>query len=143
MYCVQHIYWCNIFSECTRGMVRLMGGATSAEGTVEACFRNDWRTVCDTLWSAADAKVVCTQLGYTGKNIKQTFVYFGCNIHFSLDGSPLMGSYFGSGSGLFSVWSDVGGCIGNESNITACKFTISVSCNRFQLAGVSCYNTCK
>ena len=48
-------------------MVRLSGGATSAEGTVEACFRNQWRAICDALWTAQDAKVVCTQLGYTGR----------------------------------------------------------------------------
>ena len=48
-------------------MVRLEGGATSAEGTVEACFKNQWRAICDVLWAPQDAKVVCTQLGYTGR----------------------------------------------------------------------------
>ena len=51
-------------------MVRLKGGATLAEGTVEACSRNQWRAVCDTLWTAAEAKVVCGQLGYGGKSLK-------------------------------------------------------------------------
>ena len=56
---------------CTRGKVRLVGGASSAEGTVEACFQNKWGSVCDALWTTADAKVVCGQLGYTGMSLKQ------------------------------------------------------------------------
>lgn len=57
-----------ISAACTRGMVRLMGGATLAEGTVAACFNNQWGRVCNNYWTDADAKVVCGQLGYIGKD---------------------------------------------------------------------------
>ena len=48
-------------------MVHLDGGPTPAQGTVGVCIKNKWGQVCDTYWTDADAKVVCGQLGYTGK----------------------------------------------------------------------------
>ncbi|KAL5516603.1 hypothetical protein EMCRGX_G001986 [Ephydatia muelleri] len=76
--CIDTAYVCDGYNDCrdnsdernclcTRGMVHLEGGATAAQGTVAVCFRNRWGAVCDTYWTAAEAKVVCRQLGYTGK----------------------------------------------------------------------------
>ena len=50
---------------CFRGNVRLVGGNFTEEGTVEVCNDNMWGRVCDTLWNASNARVVCNQLGYT------------------------------------------------------------------------------
>ena len=53
-------------TECVNGESRLTGGAGSLEGRVEICVDNVYRTACDDLWDESEARVVCSQLGYTG-----------------------------------------------------------------------------
>lgn len=124
---------------CTRGMVHLEGGATAAQGTVAVCFRNRWGAVCDTYWTAAEAKVVCRQLGYTGK---ENGFHITCYVSFSVssDGQELFRSYYGLGYESIT-WDRVGGCRGNESTLAACAYTIPLStCYNNNRAGVSCYS---
>jgi len=49
---------------CQHGDARLVG-PTNYTGRVEVCVRETWSTVCDNMWSAMDANVVCRQLGYS------------------------------------------------------------------------------
>ena len=53
------------FKGCNQGDVRLVEGSTSLEGRVEVCLNNQWNTVCHHVWDAADASVVCRQLGFS------------------------------------------------------------------------------
>ena len=53
-----------------------MGGANSLEGRVEICQSNVYSTVCDDFWDEMEARVVCTQLGYSGDGEEKTSRYF-------------------------------------------------------------------
>ena len=44
---------------------------------VEYCNDNNWATLCDNNFTAADAKVVCRQAGYTGDSV----IIFNSCIH--------------------------------------------------------------
>ena len=48
--------------ECERGEVRLVGGATQAEGRVEICANGYWSVPCDygSLWE--EARLICKRL---------------------------------------------------------------------------------
>ena len=51
------------YANCSDGSLRLMNGSSPQEGRVEICINNVWGTVCDTLFDAEDASVICHQLG--------------------------------------------------------------------------------
>lgn len=61
---IRHTVAETVFSNCTNGDVRLMGGASDNEGRVEVCYGRTWGTVCDNGWSHHDGNIVCRQLGY-------------------------------------------------------------------------------
>ena len=48
------------------GAVRLVGGQSNAEGTVEMCVNGVWGSVCDDSWGKEEAAVVCQQLDFQG-----------------------------------------------------------------------------
>ena len=57
-----HIFKIN--SDCEDGEVRLVGGASDSEGTLELCDGHLWGLVGESGWSLVDAQVVCRQLGF-------------------------------------------------------------------------------
>ena len=49
---------------CDQGDVRLVGGSSQYEGTVEVCVDGKFSVVCDNSWDDKEAMVVCGQLSY-------------------------------------------------------------------------------
>ena len=57
----------SVYANCTDGQVRLFGGTTEYDGTVEVCLNNAWGTISAGYWSwnYEEAQTVCNSLGYT------------------------------------------------------------------------------
>ena len=53
------------FLACDQNAIRLMGGQSKFEGTVELCDNGMWKTVCDRGWGVKEARVACRQLGFS------------------------------------------------------------------------------
>lgn len=53
-----------LYLACTDGDIKLVGGSTMYEGTVEICYGGIWGMVGSLNWGSADARVVCYQLGF-------------------------------------------------------------------------------
>ena len=52
-------------ASCATGDVHLVDSHRVNRGRVEICYQGQWGTVCDDGWSSTDARVVCSQLGYS------------------------------------------------------------------------------
>nr|XP_054768414.1 scavenger receptor cysteine-rich domain superfamily protein-like [Lytechinus pictus] len=58
------------------GAVRLVGGSSLDEGRVEIFHDVRWGRVCATsIWSVAEARVVCRQLGYNGNEAAVSYAF--------------------------------------------------------------------
>ncbi|XP_072176378.1 CUB and sushi domain-containing protein 1-like [Diadema setosum] len=102
------------------GQVRLVGGETPYEGTVEIYLRGEWGTICDDRWGIDDAKVVCRMLGH--QDVADAW----------------QRAHFGRGTG--EIWLDDVECVGNEHSLLGCTTSdIGVhDCTHSEDAGVSC-----
>ena len=79
----------SIYSNCTDGQVRLFGGSTDYEGTVEICINHAWGTIYDGYgrWGYEEAQTVCNALGYTIPGIYENSIIIMkglINVNFNL-----------------------------------------------------------
>ncbi|XP_070408687.1 neurotrypsin isoform X2 [Nothobranchius furzeri] len=100
--------------------IRLVGGRSESEGTVEVFHAGQWGSICDDQWDDSDAEVVCRQLGLSG--VARAWGQ----------------AHFGKGSG--NVWLDEVRCSGNELTLEQCPKSAwgEHNCLHSEDAGVSC-----
>ena len=103
---------------------------------MEICKSNVWGTVCHTLWTLTDARVVCRQLGYSvaGNNI--SFYHPTQTILCFLGPVATTSASFGQGSGPIVLNSVQ--CSGSERRLGDCPSGVVTRCSHAHDAGVRC-----
>ena len=101
-------------------------------GIVEVCVNGSWFFVCDSVWDDNDASLICNQLGYSTDGNK-LFVFNNNNtIHYFFIGAVALSGY--SYYSRYTTVIHLMECLGNESSILDCHYTIS---NRRCLSGLA------
>jgi deleted-in-malignant-brain-tumors protein 1 len=103
---------------CINGTMRL-GSNAVLRGRVEYCVNNSWVTICRHHWTASEATVVCSQLGYSPYGAI-AFVDYSYNVW------PL---------GIYQLH-----CNGNETTIEECQYDTNGygGCSQYYVANVVC-----
>ncbi|CAI7997790.1 Neurotrypsin, partial [Geodia barretti] len=104
---------CQEGNDTSEGDIRLVGGTNHWEGRVEVFLSREWGTVYDYRAYTADAVVVCRQLGYSVKDVRERC----CSV-------------FGEGTGPihFQLYRS---CGGGEFRLIDCGYNRDVSQTRY------------
>ncbi|KAB5518531.1 hypothetical protein PHYPO_G00167140 [Pangasianodon hypophthalmus] len=108
------------YCDCKQGSVRLQGGRSKLDGTVEVYMNGAWGTICSNNWDDRDAHVVCRQLGQGYKARARVS---------SLSRLPLAVVH----------WRTIG-CSGDEADLLQCPRSVwnGGECANQQAAAVTC-----
>ena len=141
-------------SVCSDGDIRLSGGLTESEGTVEFCFDNLWGLVAQSGWSTPDAEVTCRQLGYPSEGAWVPILFglrnsyfillfsFYFNAHAPAGAQAVLNSFYGKPDRTLHLSTVV--CTGSEDKLAECNSaTLSLEDGKdivkhVDVAGVSC-----
>lgn len=126
---------------CRDEDVRLVGGRTIYEGRVEICRLEEWRTVCRKGWTAIEASIVCSQLGFSRISKSSTLKEDLTRQHtFILTSDANVSTIFGPGSR--EIYGQQHNCTGNEQQLSECPFELDTEiCISENDAGVECNTT--
>ena len=58
------------YVDCEDGDIKLTGGNSEEEGTIQVCFSNQWGLISEYGWSQNNAQVVCRELGFLVEGLK-------------------------------------------------------------------------
>ena len=129
---------------CSNGEVRLVGGTNDTNGRVEVCINNAWGTVCNRRFGYNDARVICSQLGFSNTGMEQIFSHqpkISTVLSTFAEARPYSStaSIFGSTSG--PIFLENLRCDGTEVGILDCPQSIHSfhQCGHDRDAGVQCY----
>ena len=102
--------------------VRLVGGGSAAEGTVQICQSGVWVPVCDRAWNSRGAGLVCRQLGYHGSKCfrAQNFIVLNSSFSF-ITGSYALREHVSSFQENYNMNSTSLYCFGFETTLSECR----------------------
>lgn len=131
-----------VFSNCSDGDTRLVGGVAENEGRVEVCINRAWGSICYYRyndWDVRDTRVVCRQHGHQELGMIASGAHSSCYlVCFECRRYRTSNSQFGQGSGPVFLASL--GCTGSELNLLQCPHTPFVGdrCTHSRDFGVRC-----
>ena len=130
-------------TSCVNGAVHLVNGRRPSEGAVQICVNGVWGHVCGYYWSTTNAKVVCSQLGYSTtcellivNNSLIMKYYKQCNCPSTVYSHSLF--LFSGGSQQPIIYDRVS-CSGSERTLASCSKDVNYdSYCQTSKAGVVC-----
>ena len=105
------------YANCTDGELKLVGGSTSSEGTVQVCFNHAWGTISGFFYfREAAVQTICNALGYIKTGINAYLK--SSNLAYFTGVTLYRNAYFGRGVGpIFISYLD---CRRSEYSIFDC-----------------------
>ena len=72
------------YVNCTDGDVRLIGGQTENQGSVQVCYNNAWTYLCSGWWwGTTEANIVCGQLGFNSYGNETFIIHYNQFAHYN------------------------------------------------------------
>ena len=104
---------------CTNGAIRLDVSSGIQKGRVEVCIDETWHKICAHRWTAQEASVVCSQLGYSPYGMM-------CTVNMTYYSYIILGAMATTANLYIDYELPVGiinlQCHGNESKMWNCSY---------------------
>ena len=128
-----------MYSNCSTGDIRLVGGSTEYEGNVQICYNNAWGSVCDDSWGRSDSNVVDSLNSNHLVYMCILKCLYSCTSLLNEGSQYYYNNYFGVSNSppyLYGIFY----CSGLEQSLLSClrSYRDLLNCGNSEIAGVHC-----
>ena len=127
------------YVKCTDGDIKLIGGQTENQGSVQICYNNAWTYLCSGWWwGTTEANIVCGQLGFSFYGNESIIIHV-TNLHIILGSTAYRYNQFNAPEDLSFVYGFFD-CSGSEKKLLDCYMRTYYLryCYSYYIAGVYC-----